>query len=117
MVRRPSRPACSRSNLTSQSTVIAEECGIQHKNVLELIDALAIGQRNLRPDAKMLIIGRRYNRGKRQDGGHGDQKSGGQNGTPINVAKKLAKEHGVSERTVKRAGESLTAVSRNFKTW
>ena len=43
----------------------------------------------------------RYRLEKRQDGGHGDQKSGCQGGTPNDKSAELAKEHGVSPRTVK----------------
>jgi len=68
------------------------------------IDKNQLGRRNLTPDQMSLLRGRRYNRAKRQDGGHGDQKSGCQNDTP-NAAKKLAKEHGVSPATIKRDGK------------
>ena len=50
-----------------------------------------------------LLRGRRYNRAKRQDGGHGDQKSGGQIVRP-NAAETLAEQHGVDERTIRRDG-------------
>ena len=46
------------------------------------IDKNQLGRRNLTPDQMSLLRGRRYNRAKRQDGGHGDQKSGCQNDTP-----------------------------------
>ncbi len=45
------------------------------------IDANQLGRRNLTPDQRDLLLGRRYNRAKRKDGGHGDQKSGDQNDT------------------------------------
>ncbi|HOX15830.1 MAG TPA: hypothetical protein PLP18_06860 [Smithellaceae bacterium] len=51
-----------------------------------------------------LLRGRRYNRAKKNHGGHGDQKSGCQNDTP-NAADRLAKEHGVSPATIKRDGK------------
>jgi N6-adenosine-specific RNA methylase IME4 len=68
------------------------------------IDANQLARRNLKPDDFTLALGRRYNRTKRQDGGHGDQKSGGQNVRP-NTAFALADEHGVNEKTVRRAGK------------
>ena len=57
--------------------------------------------RNLSPDARKLILGRRYNRQKTK--GHG-QGSAGQN-EPQNTAERLAAEHHVSPATVKRAGK------------
>ena len=45
-----------------------------------------------------------YNRMKRQDGGHGDQKSGYHFDHPIPTASILAKQHGVSEHTIRRDG-------------
>lgn len=76
------------------------------------IDANQLGRRNLTPDSFKWILGRRYNRTKKA--AHGN--SGGKNqhtkklGDQIDLqarstAKKLAKEHGVSEPTVKRAGK------------
>lgn len=58
----------------------------------------------------MLIIGRRYNRMKKKnDGSRGNQhtEADATLSPAITTAAKLAKEHGVSERTVKRAGESF----------
>lgn len=46
------------------------------------MDANQLGRRNLTPDAFKLLLGRRYNRMKRQDGGHGNQRSGDQIDTP-----------------------------------
>jgi len=50
-----------------------------------------------------VLRGRRYNRAKKAQGG--DHKSKDQNDTLINTAKKLAKEHGVDERTIRRDGK------------
>jgi ParB family chromosome partitioning protein len=76
---------------------------------MDWIDANQIARRNLSPDDFRLAVGRRYNRTKRQDGGHGDQKSGGQNVRP-NQAAAIAAESGVDERTVRRAGKLAEAV-------
>jgi len=51
--------------------------------------------------AASYLRGLLYNRDKRQDGGHGNQKSGDQNDTP-KTAERLASEHGVSAPTIKR---------------
>lgn len=69
-----------------------------------------LGRRNLTPEQASYLRGQRYNREKRQDGGHGDQKSGGQNVRPKLAADRLASEYGVNERTIRRDGEFATAV-------
>lgn len=77
------------------------------ESALDWMDAHQLGRRNLTPDAFRLLLGRRYNRLKQSHGG--DRKSGkskGQFDTLIgDAAEKIAKEHGVSDRTVKRAGK------------
>jgi hypothetical protein len=75
------------------------------------IDRNQLGRRNLSRQDYKLLLGRRYNRAKRADGGHGDQKSGGQNVRPI-AAEKLAAEHGVDEKTVRRAGQFQAAAAK-----
>ena len=52
------------------------------------------------------LLGRRYNRTKKAQGGRADRDfSGGQNDPPkLNTAETLAAQYGVSEKTVKRAG-------------
>jgi len=75
------------------------------------IDANQLGRRNLTSDQMSLLRGRRYNRAKRQDGGHGNQKSGDQNDTP-KTADRLAKQHGVSAPTIKRDGKFAEAVEK-----
>jgi len=76
------------------------------------IDANQLGRRNLTPEAASLLRGRRYNRTKRQDGGHGDQKSGGQNVPPKTAAATIATQHNVNEKTVKRDGQFASAVEK-----
>lgn len=70
---------------------------------LDWMDAHQLGRRNLTPDARRLLLGRRYNRVKKGDGERGPQKL--DQNEPASTAAKLAKEHGVSEATVKRAGK------------
>lgn len=64
---------------------------------------MTTARRNLTPDAFKNALGRRYNRTKKSHGG--DRKSKPQNEDLISTAQKLAKEHGVSRATVKRAGK------------
>lgn len=78
------------------------------------MDRNQLGRRNLHPDAFTLLLGRRYNRAKRADGGHGDQKSGGKTFRP-NAAESLAKEHGVTEKTVRNAGKFAESVEKAKK--
>ena len=66
------------------------------------MDRNQLGRRNLTADQFTLRLGRRYNRAKKNQGG--DQKSNGQN-VRLNVAKDLAAEHRVNEKTVRRAGK------------
>jgi hypothetical protein len=82
------------------------------------IDANQLGRRNLSPDAAALLIGRRYNRVKKAQGGTGANQyvAREQTGHSVtsalseNTAELLAAEHGVSDRTVKRAGAFASAV-------
>lgn len=75
------------------------------------IDANQLGRRNLTPDAFTMLLGRRYERMKKSHGG--DRKSTDQI-DPLNesTAAKLAKEHAVSEPTVKRAAKFYQEVQR-----
>ncbi|MCP4604523.1 MAG: hypothetical protein GY847_29045 [Proteobacteria bacterium] len=92
------------------------------------IDANQLARRNLTPDSFKLALGRRYNRTKKTHGGHLPHKGSGQNvhfpkqqtpderrfdlakkynelKKPQKTAETIAKEHGVNERTVRRAGK------------
>jgi phage N-6-adenine-methyltransferase len=81
------------------------------ESALDWIDRNQLGRRNLTPEQMSLLRGRRYNRLKRQDGGHGDQKSGGNFCTP-NVAENLASQHGVSARTIKNDGQFANDIEK-----
>lgn len=75
---------------------------------MDWMDANQLGRRNLTPDNFRWILGRRYNRTKKaaSDGGKGTPKATvDQNDPRSTTATKLAKEHGVGEATVKRAGK------------
>lgn len=78
---------------------------------LDWMDAHQLGRRNLTPDARKLLLGRRYIRVKKGDGERGPQKL--DQNEPASTAAKLAKEHGVSEATVKRAGKFAEEVDRD----
>ena len=82
---------------------------------MDWMDANQLGRRNLSKEAHDLLLGRRYNRTKRAKAGapEGNQNAGkqlDQNEPIVSTAAKLATEHGVSEATVKRAGQFQTTV-------
>ena len=66
-----------------------------------------LGKRNLNPDDAKLLRGKLYNDLKRDDGGHGDQRSDCQIDRPIteHAAKHVANLSGVSKETVQRDGK------------
>jgi len=78
------------------------------------IDRNQLGRRNLTPDAFTLLLGRRYLRAKKSVGApHGNANRSGNNSAKsaeLNTAARLAKEHGVSERSVCYAGDVAKAV-------
>ena len=79
---------------------------------MDWMDANQLGRRNLPPDVVSLIIGRRYRRTKKAQGGTGanqhTQKC--QSDTSADTASLIAKESGVSRRTVIRDGKFADAV-------
>lgn len=78
---------------------------------MDWMDANQLGRRNLSKEAHDLLLGRRYNRTKKPTGSNLPQNAlKDQNDTLANTAAKLATEHGVSEATVKRAGQFAEAV-------
>lgn len=88
---------------------------------LDWMDANQLGRRNLTPDAFKLLLGRRYNRVKKTHGG--DRKSSGQlvhlnsgdasaSPEPERACEALAVEHGVSEKTVRRAAKFAEEVEK-----
>ena len=67
------------------------------------IDANQLGRRNLTPDSFRLLLGRRYNRIKKNPGR--PDKLPQNEGVKGETAERLAEEHGVSRATVERAGK------------
>lgn len=71
------------------------------------IDANQLGRRNLTPEQMSLLRGRRYNRAKKDVGrpeGNADNLS------TLRTAEKLAEQHGVDEKTIRRDGKFAEAV-------
>ncbi len=67
-----------------------------------------LGRRNLTPDQFRLLLGRKYNRLKSQ--GKRTDLTSRQIGEKLETGSKLAGEHGVSSRTVERAGAAAEAI-------
>ena len=74
------------------------------------IDRNQLGRRNLTADAFTLLLGRRYNRTKKQ--GERTDITSGHSVQKLTTAESLAAEHGVNERTVRRAGKFAEQVER-----
>lgn len=113
---------------------ICTRLGLQYKvtemqfdtvtDAADWMDKNQLGRRNLHPDAFTLLLGRRFNRQKRQSAGappENKNKLGKNKGRrrenqlaqfgPIDsTAAKIGKEHGVGRNTVKRAGKFAEAV-------
>ncbi len=93
---------------------ISQETGIDFRFTITTFKALQevkdyminlqLGRRNLTPDQMSYLRGLRYNQLKKGRGNH-DKNS-------VNVAKELASEFKVSDRTVKRDGEFAEVVDR-----
>lgn len=79
------------------------------------IDRNQLGRRNLSKQDYKLLLGRRYNRAKKaeHDGGKGKPRSGGNNARHSEkTSERLAREHGVDEKTVRNAGKFQAAASK-----
>jgi N6-adenosine-specific RNA methylase IME4 len=86
---------------------------------MDWMDSNQLGRRNLTPDQRSLLRGRRYNRTKKAQGGTGanQHKSRHAEVAPLqNTAATLAKQHGVSERTIKNDGKKAEAIEQLAKT-
>jgi hypothetical protein len=77
------------------------------------IDRNQLGRRNLSRQDYALVLGRRYNRTKKaNDGSRGNQHTEAAGKvTAGNTAERLAKEHGVTEKTVRNAGKFQAAAA------
>lgn len=81
------------------------------------IDRNQLGRRNLSRQDYKLLLGRRYNRAKKADNArpgnnNAAKERGDQNDHREKTAQKLAKEHGVGEATVRRAGQFQAAAEK-----
>jgi len=74
---------------------------------MDWIDANQLGRRNLSPEDRTRLIGRRYNRAKKKQGGTGANQhvQTGKTCQSAGTAQTLADEYNVSEKTVRNAGK------------
>jgi N6-adenosine-specific RNA methylase IME4 len=88
--------------------------------VMDWMDANQLGRRNLTNDQRSYLRGRRYNRTKKDahDGGRGKTRSGevAEEVAATNTAESIAKQHGVSERTIRSDGKKAEALEKLAKT-
>jgi hypothetical protein len=82
---------------------------------MDWMDANQLGRRNLTTDQRSILRGRRYNRTKvtKADAGAMKGKANAEVAqAPINTAATIAKQHGVSERTIKSDGKRAEAIEK-----
>lgn len=77
------------------------------------MDRNQLGRRNLHPDAFTLLLGRRYNRAKKAEGGRSGRSFGVEKVTTPKTAERIAREHGVTEKTVRNAGKFAESVEKS----
>lgn len=75
------------------------------------VDRNQLGRRNLHPDQFALLVGRRYNRAKKQ-GARSDLTFRQSDGRSEQTAAKIARDHGLGTRTVERAGQFADAIEK-----
>lgn len=78
--------------------------------VMDWMDANQLGRRNLTRDQFTLLIGRRYNRVKKAAHSGANQHTEVTDKMSTTTAETLATDYGVTERTVRRAGQFADAV-------
>lgn len=81
------------------------------------IDRNQLGRRNLSRQDYKLLLGRRYNRAKKSEGApnanaNAATKQPGQNDPVERTSEKIAREHGIGEKTVRRAGRFQAAAEK-----
>lgn len=80
------------------------------------IDRNQLGRRNLSRQDYKLLLGRRYNRAKKSQGAPEGNENASENKVEkvatLKTAERLAKEHGVTEKTVRNAGKFQAAAAK-----
>ena len=93
---------------------VAEARFDTREQAADWIDRNQLGRRNLSAAGRQILLGRVYARAKKSehDGGKGKKRSGGQNVRHSETtAERIAREHGVDEKTVRRAAKVQQAAA------
>jgi phage N-6-adenine-methyltransferase len=98
---------CTRLGLPFE--VVVQEFS-DREAVMDWMDANQLGRRNLTRDQFTLLIGRRYNRVKKAAHSGANQHTEVTDKMSTTTAETLATDYGVTERTVRRAGQFADAV-------
>jgi len=96
---------CRRHGIPFETTELALP---DREAAADWIDRNQLARRNLPPADFQLLLGRRYNRAKKKHGG--DRRASGQNAHLLRTANRIGSEHGVNERTVRRAGRLASSI-------
>jgi hypothetical protein len=94
---------------------VAEARFDTREQAADWIDRNQLGRRNLSIAGRKILIGRVYARAKKSDhdGGKGKKRSGGQNAHHSEkTSQRIAREHGVDEKTVRRAAKFQQAAAK-----
>jgi N6-adenosine-specific RNA methylase IME4 len=102
---------CQRRNIKFETVTVDLP---DREAAMDWIDANQLGRRNLTPDQRSILRGRRYNRTKRQ--GERTDLTSGQNVQKSTTAETLAAQHHVTERTIRRDGKRAEAIEKLAKT-
>jgi hypothetical protein len=90
---------------------LTEEISLPDRDAaIEWIETNQLGRRNLTPDQFSYFIGRKYDRAKRQ--GERANLTSGQNDQKLTASQEIADQHGIGEKTVRRAAEFARDVDR-----
>ena len=105
---------CTRLGLEYQVTAMEFD---GRDEAADWIDRNQLGRRNLSRQDYKLLLGRRYNRAKHADNArpgndNASKQRGGQSDHREKTAEKIAREHGVGEATVRRAGQFQAAAAK-----
>lgn len=79
--------------------------------VIAWMEENQLGRRNLKPSQLKLLLGRKYNRMKKQ--GQRNDLTSGQNDQKLETSEVIAQGAGVSEKTVRRAGAMASDIDNN----
>jgi N6-adenosine-specific RNA methylase IME4 len=102
---------CTRNGLPFQTVEMAFD---NREAAMDWMDANQLGRRNLTNDQRSILRGRRYNRTKKaNDGSRGNQYTMAKEEVAVaKTAETIAKQHGVSERTIRSDGKKAEAIEK-----